>query len=153
MVEGARVEKDLDRQVLELFEPGWDHRATVFVERQLEPTGIAGPAEPPFARVVADGANRVVVEAGAGDNGGYLVLLDAYSPDWRVAVDGRRADMVQANGLFRAVRLAPGRHAVEFAYRPRALAWGAAVSGLALALTLACLFWPPGRRVFRTTTP
>ena len=153
MVEGARVEKDLDQQVLALFRPGWDHRATVFVEQQPRPAGIAGPAEPPFARVVTDGANRVVVEAGAGDNGGYLVLLDAYSPDWRVAVDGRRADMVQANGLFRAVRLAPGRHAVEFAYRPRALAWGAAVSGLALALTLACLFWPPGRRVFRTTTP
>jgi uncharacterized membrane protein YfhO len=108
---------------------------------------------PPSARIVADGANRVVVEAGAGANGGYLVLLDSYSPDWRVSVDGRRADMVQANGLFRAVRLAPGRHVVEFVYRPRALIWGAAVSGVALALTLACLFWPPGRRVFRTTTP
>ena len=152
MVSSARVEKDLDRQVRALFEPGWDHRGTVFVERQPEPAGIAGPAESPFARVVADGANRVVVEAGAGDNGGYLVLLDSYSPDWRVSVGGRHAEMVQANGLFRAVRLAPGRHVVEFVYRPRALVWGAAVSGVALALTLACLFWPTGRRVFRTTT-
>ena len=146
VVSSARVETDVDRQVLGLFEPDWDHRTTVLVARQAEPAGSTGPPVPPFARFVADSANRVVLEAGAGPEGGYLVLLDSYSPDWRVSVDGRRADMVQANGLFRAVRLASGLHVVEFAYRPRALVWGATVSGAALAITIGLLVWPRRRR-------
>ena len=118
VVSDAQVVPDVDQQVVALFEPGWDSRATALVARQPEAAGDAGPAVPPFARVITDGANRVVVEAGAAEGGGYLVLLDSYSPDWHVSADGRHADLVQANGLFRAVRLAPGRHVVEFATAP-----------------------------------
>ena len=146
IVPRASVEADIDRQVLWLFEPGWDHRTTVFVERQPAMGGVAGTPVPPFARFITDSANRVVLEAGAGPDGGYLVLLDSYSPDWRARVDSRQADMVQANGLFRAVRLAPGTHLVEFTYRPRALVWGATVSGVALAITIGMLVWPRRRR-------
>jgi hypothetical protein len=146
IVPHAQVVPDMEKQVNSLFEAGWDSHTTTLVERQPDAAGMLSPPVPPFARVVADSANRVVVEAGTDAEGGYLVLLDSYSPDWHASVDGRRADMVQANGLFRAVRLRPGRHVVEFAYRPRALAWGAAVSGAALAVTLGLLFWPLRRR-------
>ena len=152
VVSEARVIPDIDQQIKALFQPGWDFRTTVLVDRTPEPAGLPGAPLPASARVIEDRSNRVVVEAAAGADGGHLVLLDSYSPDWRVRVDGRWASIAQANGLFRAVRLAPGRHLVEFLYRPWALAWGAAVSGLALALTLACLFWPPGRREDRRTT-
>jgi len=73
------------------------------------------------------------------------VLLDSYDDDWRVTVDGQPASLVRANGLFRAVRLNPGRHAVVFAYRPRAFLLGAALSSAAL-LVMAGLLWPPRRR-------
>jgi len=56
-----------------------------------------------------------------------------------VSVDGTPAPLLRADGLFRAVRLAPGQHEVRFAYRPRALFLGMAVTGvtgLALLLSL-----------------
>jgi hypothetical protein len=146
VVPDARVVPDLGQQVEALFQPGWDSRTTVLVTRQPDAAGDAGTPVPPFATFVADASNRVVLQAGAAADGGYLVLLDSYSPDWRATVDGRPADMVQANGLFRAVRLVPGRHVVAFVYRPRALVWGAAVSGTALAVTLWFLVWLPRRR-------
>jgi hypothetical protein len=139
VVADVRVVPDVEQQVDALFEAGWDSRTTVLIGREPEAAGVTGPPVTPFARLRAETSNRVVVEAGAGPDEGYLVLLDSYSPDWRVMVDGRRADMVQANGFFRAVRLTPGHHEVEFVYRPRALAWGAAISGLGLVVTLGLL--------------
>jgi hypothetical protein len=139
VVSDVRVVPETRQQVDALFEPGWDSRTTALVERVAGAAGDPGAPVAPYARFLADTANRVVVEAGAAGEGGHLVLLDSYSPDWRVTVDGRPAAMVRANGLFRAVRLTPGHHVVEFAYRPVALVWGAAISGLALAGTLGLL--------------
>ncbi|MEX1128023.1 MAG: YfhO family protein, partial [Vicinamibacterales bacterium] len=146
VVSDVRVVPEVRDQVEALFEPGWDSRTTALVERLPEAAGESGPPVTPVARFVADTSNRVVVEAGAAAGGGYLVLLDSYSPDWRVTVDGQPAAMVRANGLFRAVRLNPGRHLVEFTYRPQALVWGAAVSGLALLVTFGLLAWGGRRR-------
>jgi uncharacterized membrane protein YfhO len=66
-------------------------------------------------------------------------LLDSYDPDWHVNVDGARAPLMRANGLFRAVHLTPGQHIVTFTYHPRMLYTGAAVTaGAALTLVLWC---------------
>jgi hypothetical protein len=151
VVPEARVLPDIGLQVDALFQTGWDHRTTVLVEREPEPAGVTGAPQPAFARFVEDRSNRVVVEAGAGARGGYLVLLDSYSPEWLVRVDGLLAEMLQANGLFRAVRLSPGRHMVEFFYRPRALELGATVSAIGLSVTVVCLVWPRRRRAAATT--
>jgi uncharacterized membrane protein YfhO len=72
-------------------------------------------------------------------------VLDTYSDDWRVRVDGLPAPMVRANGLFRAVRLVAGPHLVEFVYRPRALFEGLAVSAAALLILVALMCWPARR--------
>jgi hypothetical protein len=147
VVPEARVVPDVGEQIDRLFQPGWDSRTTALVAGPAAAVGDPGAPVPPFATFLEDSPNHVVVEAGAGVQGGHLVLLDSYSPDWKVTVDGRRADMVQADGLFRSVHLTPGRHVVAFAYRPAALVWGAAVSGAALVLMLALLLWPRRRRV------
>ena len=144
VVSSALVVPEVDDQVEALFAPGWDSRTTAIVQRQPDVAGKAGDPVSPFARIVVDSSNRVVIDAGAQAEGGYLVLLDTHSPDWRAFVDGRRADMVLANGLFRAIRLASGRHVVEFVYRPAALTWGLAVSSIALTV-IACLLTWPGR--------
>ena len=90
--------------------------------------GTPGAPTTAFARVLAEDTDRVTIEAGAPAGGGYLLLLDSYSPDWAVSVDGGDARLLRANALFRAVHLAPGRHAVQFRYRPLAFYWGAAIS-------------------------
>jgi uncharacterized membrane protein YfhO len=75
-----------------------------------------------------------------GGSGGYLNLVDSYDPNWIVEVDGRRAALLRANGLFRAVHLAPGVHDVRFVYRPIPLYIGLALTcPVGLLLLGACL--------------
>jgi hypothetical protein len=138
----VRIVSGIDGQIDALFGPGWDSHTTAIVERQSPAAGTAGPPVAPFARFVEDGANRVRVQAGAGSDGGYLVLLDSYSDDWHVRVDGQPAAMVRTNAVFRSVRLAPGEHMVEFAFRPTTFFWGAVASGVAGLLLLAMSFAP-----------
>jgi hypothetical protein len=131
VVPRASVVEEPERQIHALFGPAWDEEC-VLVTRVPAPAGAAGAGVAPSARIADDLENRVVVEAGAGAEGGYLVLLDSFATGWRARVDGEPADIVRANGLFRAVRLRPGRHAVVFEYRPSGVVWG----GLASAASL-----------------
>jgi len=128
IVPTSRLVPQVNTQIDALFEGGWDSRAVVLLDREMPPAGTRGEPVQPFARVIEESSNRTLVEAGIGADGGYLVFLDSYSEDWKATVDGHPATMARADGLWRAVRLSPGRHRVEFLYRPRALAIGAAIS-------------------------
>jgi hypothetical protein len=128
IVPTSRVVPQVKTQIAALFESGWDSRAVVLVDRDVPPTGTRGQPVQPFARITEDSSNRTLIEAGVGREDGYLLLLDSYSEDWSATVDGQQATIARADGLWRAVRLSPGRHRVEFLYRPRALAVGAAIS-------------------------
>lgn len=66
-----------------------------------------------------------------------LVLSDAYYPGWRATVDGAPAALFPAYHVFRGLLLPPGEHVVQFVYRPASLIWGAALSGLSIALAAA----------------
>lgn len=138
----ARVEPHVSRQIDALFAAHWDDD-TVLLTHEPRSAGRDGRAETRAARVVAEDSNRLTVEASAGDEGGYLVVLDTYADGWSVEVDGAPADVVRANGLFRAVRLAPGRHQVTFVYRPVAVVWGAVLSAIALAFVMGLLVRRP----------
>ena len=159
VVSKAEVVGDSGRQIEALFTGGWDSRSTAIIDREPAAAGDARLPVPPTATITTDSANRVVVQAGAGEAGGYVVLLDSFSDGWRATVDGHPATIVRANGLFRAVRLNPGPHVVEFLYRPRAFLVGAAVSTAALIMVLGLLAWPalanfkPPRAGTIATTP
>jgi len=142
VVSKTEVVGDIGRQIEMLFTAGWDIRSTAIIEHEPAAAGDEQPPVAPSARITTDTANRVVVEAGVGEAGGYVVMLDSFSDDWRATADGHPATMVRANGLFRAVRLNPGPHVVEFVYRPRAFLAGAAASAAALAMVLALVAWP-----------
>ncbi len=91
------------------------------------------------ARIVIDTPDRVRVNAAA-DAPAWLVLTDTWFPGWRATVDGAETPILRAHYAFRAVALPPGRHDVDFVFRPRGLAIGVAISGAALAVILALLF-------------
>lgn len=146
VVPAVTVEADVEAQIAALFTDGWDYRQMAYVDRDIRPSGQPGAAAVAAARVLGEASNWLTVEASAGADGGYLVVLDSYSDDWRVTVDGMPAEMARANGLFRAVRLAPGTHRVEFTYRPRALWVGACISALALLACAGLFVANPGRR-------
>ena len=140
------VRSIIDWQIQGMFQPRYDPARGILVgEPPPPPTGIPGAAVPASAEFVEDGLNRVVVRAGLPADG-YLVLLDTYNPDWHVDVDGVRAPLLRANGLFRAVHVARGTHVLTFVYRPSAFYLGAQISAVtALVLTIACL-WERRRR-------
>jgi hypothetical protein len=142
VVSKREVVGDVGQQIEALFTRGWDIRSTAIIEHEPAAAGDARPPVAPSAAITTDTANRVVVQAGVGDAGGYLVLADSFSDDWRATADGHPATMVRANGLFRAVRLNPGPHVVEFVCRPRSFLVGAAASTAGLAMVLALLVWP-----------
>ena len=99
---------------------------------------------------VADTAERTVVQVTAPE-GGLLVMRDTYFPGWSATVDGRPADLLRADVLFRAVYLPPGQpepHVVELTYRSRALERGVPFSLISVTLT-ALLALLPYRRLTR----
>lgn len=140
MVARATVEADIDLQVAQLFAPDFDVADKVLVERRPPPAaGRLDTPREPSARIVADTADRIVIRAAAGPDGGYLTLFDSFDPSWNVTVDGARAPLLRANGLFRAVRIASGEHVVEFSYRSSTVQIGLWCTGLtSLVLIAAC---------------
>lgn len=65
---------------------------------------------------------------------GILVLSDTYAPGWRATVNGQRAPILKANGLFRGIALGPGSHTISFEYRPLSIIAGAIISVVTLVL-------------------
>jgi hypothetical protein len=149
IVPDALMGPDVIWQIQGLFQERFNPASGVLVSESPPPaSGIAGMPVPASASFIEDGLNRVVIRAGLPADG-YLALLDTYSPDWAVEVDGAPAPLMRANGLFRAVHLVAGTHVVTFTYRPSKLYAGALITGItAVALTLWCALGT--RRVRRT---
>lgn len=123
------VVADMNGQIDSLFAANLDASRTVVTgEAARGAFGTPGSPGNPTARIVNESANRVRLDATAGPGGGFLVLLDTFSPDWTAAVDGQPAAILRANALFRTVPLVPGPHRVEFSYRPWSFQVGAAIS-------------------------
>ncbi len=148
-VPGAR-RASARRQALELLlDAERDPRAEVLIEAPGEkawpaPSGVCSAAEPADA---CTGSTEIVVERPTylkirteARREGYLVLADQLLPGWRAWLDGSPVQILRAEYLFRAVRLPPGVHVVEFAYRPAAARAGAWMS-LAGILAVGALLW------------
>jgi uncharacterized membrane protein YfhO len=95
-------------------------------------TSAAGPS---VVSIQIDEPLRVELTATMkGD--GYVVLADTTYPGWRATVDGVKAPIFAANGLFRAVFVRDGSHHVRFEYRPRPFRLGAAIAAVTAALAV-----------------
>jgi hypothetical protein len=77
---------------------------------------------PGEVRILHYGQARIVLEASSPD-GGWVVLNDVWHPWWQATVDGRQRPIEQANVLFRAVAVPPGRHTLVMEFRPLAGIW------------------------------
>ena len=54
----------------------------------------------------------------------YLVLRDGWFPEWEAWLDGEKTTIYPADKAFRAVKIPPGEHIVEFRYVPRSFVMG-----------------------------
>jgi hypothetical protein len=118
-----------------LSDPGYDPHREVLIEGLPAgvggalPSGDAGEAE-----VVEETPERLVIAVRAPARG-FVVVADAYAPGWRAILDGRVVPILRADGLFRAVAVTAGEHALEMVYRPVEVPAGfaASLAGLLVA--------------------
>ncbi|MCP4231518.1 MAG: YfhO family protein, partial [bacterium] len=68
-----------------------------------------------------------------------LFLGDLYYPGWRATIDRTPVPIIRANGIGRAVELPPGRHTVNFVYKPRSVKLGLIITGITIVVFLALL--------------
>ena len=139
----SRIEA-LDR----LADPTFNPRTSVVVE-SAAPRRSPGPATPEETVVISTAEADHLVLSASVSRPAVLVLEDAYYPGWVATVDGAPVPISRANAMFRAVFLEPGRHIVEFRYRPSSWRWGVAISaitGLGIVVALARTLMPLGRR-------
>jgi hypothetical protein len=140
------VVPDINAQIEAMFGPRLDVRRVVLTTTPAgPPAGRPSTAASSSARILDESSNRVLVEASVPAPGGFLVLLDTFTPDWEATVDGQPAAIFRANALFRTVALVAGTHRVEFRYRPWSFQVGAAIT-LAGLLVLVLLLRQPSRR-------
>ncbi|MFM7232860.1 MAG: hypothetical protein ACKO3S_12880 [bacterium] len=107
------------------------------------------------ATVTEYGLHRVVVET-EGSRPAVLRLADLYYPDWKVTVDGDRAELLRADHALRGVAVPAGRHRVVFEFHsgPFTLGlWVSIVSALAAIALLAFGAWRARRAPVPVVAP
>ena len=146
---GLELQAPVSPQLAEILTPG----ALAFVERlvrEFDPrrevllaSGAAADVTTPTSgseevRLVSYDAQRIaaLVES---PSDGYLVLTDTWYPGWKVSVDGRSAELLRADLIFRAVFLPAGKHEVVFTYEPASFRIGTMMTILAALLIVLAL--------------
>jgi hypothetical protein len=119
--ETVNSESILDQEELPEFdrtgEALLDEESVPLLARQYPAESDDGRPHVGSARIASYHRNSVAVEVET-ERAGILVLHDIYYPGWEVTVDGERRPLLRANLLFRGVEVGPGRHRVEFRFRP-----------------------------------
>jgi hypothetical protein len=95
---------------------GFDPRASVLLERDPPPVPT-GPAQAGSVVIADYGTTEVSLKVDA-PRGGFIVLNDVWHHWWQTEIDGKPAELLRANVLFRAVAVPPGRSTVRFVFRP-----------------------------------
>lgn len=108
---------------------GFDPRREVLLSHDGEgavegpmPAADAAATPPGRAEIVKYLNSEVAIDATM-ERAGFLVLFDAWHRWWQVEIDGRPAEILHADLLFRAVRVPEGRHRVRFTFHPFEGAW------------------------------
>ncbi len=96
------------------------------------------PQDRSQAKIIRSTPNEVILETTL-ENPGFLVLSDAYHPDWKAYVDGKNTKIYRTDYLIRSVFLEKGTHRVRFAFQPMSFYGGTLISCLVF-LVLVCLW-------------
>ena len=95
----------------------WDPWGSVLVSGGALVAGVAPVRATSPATITEYARTRIGISVDL-PQAGVLLLNDKYDPDWRVAVDGKEAELLICNYIARGVFLPKGAHDVVFTYRP-----------------------------------
>lgn len=118
---------------------GFDPREVALVEEHVD-LPVPPAMNDAQVSIVSDRNTEVILQARTAAEA-FLVLSDTYYPGWRVAVDGRPAQLYRANYLLRGVVVPRGAHTIRFSFVPVTFYVGLGVSGLALLALLTVRRW------------
>lgn len=131
-------EKALEKIMDETFDP-----TRLIILSEKNNSSVKPPSFPPSqggkgaCRFLEYDPNRLRIESTAPEDGGYVFLGDVFYPGWRARVDGRPAEIIRANYVFRAVAVPAGRHLIEMTYAPMSFHLGMILSGAGLLICAA----------------
>jgi hypothetical protein len=126
-----------------LSSPDFDPLSQVILPRDSVPISQHDSAgSPGELELVNRQPNEVTLKARF-SRPGYAVLVDRFDANWHATVDGQEVTILEANQLFRAVRVGAGTHEIRFFYRQRGLIAGLAISLATMALLAAVLILDP----------
>lgn len=112
---------------------------TVLLDDDTTPAAGGGRGS---VTIVADEAERIVVETDATDRG-YVVVADSIvRAGWTATIDGEPAPIVRADHAFAGVSVSGGRHRVELSYAAPGLRVGTVVSILSVLVAGALVAVP-----------
>jgi hypothetical protein len=84
----------------------------------------------------------MTIQASADAENAYLIVTDAFYPNWHATIDGKSVEILRANIMFRAIPLPVGDHEIRMAYRIdylpalMVLSWGIIPLGLILSVII-----------------
>lgn len=145
-VSQLEVAADLAAAFRTLIDPAFRAGEEAVVER-LPPdwTNPAGPGQSPARVQILEHTPelwRILVDSSSRS---FLVLNESFFPGWTATVDSAPSPIYRVNGIVRGLPIDPGRHQVEFRYRPTSLRRGGEISIATLAVTT-LLLWARSRR-------
>ncbi|MFC1734785.1 YfhO family protein [Candidatus Hydrogenedentota bacterium] len=147
MVSSASTVRTNEDALRMLMSPDFHPRETVLLtgsERISRAYGGSMSAE-----IVEYGPNRVQIQTQT-EEGGILVLSDAFARGWHASIDEAQVPIHRGNVMFRVVEVPPGKRTVEFKYLPKSVLAGAAISVLTMLGLLLCVLrisrWPQPER-------
>jgi hypothetical protein len=122
-----------DSQALALLSRGGlDPRAEAIVPPGApQPPPAPANFRPATARRLSEEHWRIDAPRGGG---GWLVIANAFGPQWRAKVDGRDAKLYPTDFAATGLPLPAGARRVELTVSHRSLHWGLALSALAVVL-------------------
>jgi len=110
-----------------IHEPAFDPGESVVLEEAPASPGDAGSGDQ--VRIATMRPNRIVLDVET-DAGGVVVLSETFYPGWRATVNGRRAPVLRADYLFRAVEAPAGASQIILTYSPPMWWLGLGLCGL-----------------------
>ncbi len=93
--------------------PAIDYASTVLLE--TKPSAVA--RRPGKVSLVRYTNTLIEIDCDSAE-GGWVVINDVWHPWWLASVDEQPAQLLQANVLFRAIAVGPGRHRVKLTFSP-----------------------------------
>ena len=138
--EGIEVLPDVNTQLARLKDASFNPELSVIVSRQPGlPDSQSGAPLTGTTEIVSSGINDVAVHAEV-SKPSILVLSQTYYPGWKALVDGKDAEVFDADLLLTGVALPAGAHDVRFVFDPLSFKIGALLSLLSAVIIIGLVY-------------